>query len=91
MIYHNQVKSLSLIIGLIFSSSGFTADQSLDDLREELKQSIKLNDYTSQFGQMLAFESEPDLSGASFYLDDEINSTMDIYTCFRKLNNNFCH
>ncbi len=72
-----------LLIGAagLLSSSLLLADveQSFEGTRNHLRNDITTNHYTSQFAQLLAFETEPDISGSTFYIDDGIDTEMDVY------------
>ena len=53
-------------ISVFFSSTLLAESYTLDSIREQFKQNVQ-NEHTSRlYGHLMAFETEPDLSGSSF-------------------------
>ncbi len=73
-----KIFALTMLIAASIAQAATPAND-YDALREALKQTLSEQKYFQQFGRMMAFETEPDISGSTFYIHEAQNTVLDIY------------
>jgi|GEM_PF-6664111 len=75
----NKLKPIILVnILCLFSLDSALAD-SLDDIRNRLKEDVKHEQYSAAYGILMAFETEPDIDSSTYYIEDADDTVLDVY------------
>jgi len=76
---HPVSVALLMVFLMAFSAGSSAQSSPIDDIRDEILESLGPHRLGAGYSAMINFAASPDISAATFYPDDETGSTLKIY------------